>query len=744
VEPKTRAFIRRLGRIPAGWWVVLLTLPALAPLARPGFYLADDGTFHIQRLAALDRAVRAGALYPRWFPELAFGYGHPVLNFYGPLNYYWGLPVTLLGADAALALQLVLATGLVASALSMYLFARLHLERGPALVASAVYAYLPYHLVDLYVRGAMAELLAFVWFPLVLWAFHQLVEGRNRGRLYQVGMASLLLVALLVTHSLSGLIFAPVLASYSVILLVRMADRRAIARVVAALALAMAASAFYWLPVLIESRYVGLGHGVSQGYQDHLLTWGRLFAWDLAYPYPTDAGVARVFPLGLVQVLILAASLLIAFQARPQRWVILLFLVVALISGFMLTTSSLPVWRLLERGIALLQYPWRFQTLLVLATAFLAGALVQGLTRPTSWNRLAVASLIIVVTGVWALARLSIVPESPDPSIEAMWQMDRDHGQVGTTWTGEYLPIWVSEQRWALSHPVGQPVPGGTTLPPGQFKLTGVGHTRFKVDYVADQDTSLVLHQFYYPGWRAVSQGGHGSYDGRAAGVLGLAAFELPPGSDVLMVRLEHTPSQRWGTLISLVVSLAMAMGIGIRSRRPVAGSRIVPLVLAASYLLLAVVLVASLLWPNGTLRNTLQVNANLEDTVELLAFSPSLTAYSPGDRVEVTLYWRALGKLDRDYKAFVHMTDAAVTYQPAQHDGDPGGGFSPTTRWLAGELVPDSHRLELPSDLTPGNYLLWAGMYEYDTVRNLEIVAAEVPTSGNRVLLGEIEVTAP
>jgi hypothetical protein len=32
--------------------------------------------------------------------------------------------------------------------------------------------------------------------------------------------------------------------------------------------------------------------------------------------------------------------------------------------------------------------------------------------------------------------------------------------------------------------------------------------------------------------------------------------------------------------------------------------------------------------------------------------------------------------------------------------------------------------------------------MYEYETVRNLEVLSADVPHPGNRVLVGEIEVT--
>jgi hypothetical protein len=57
---------------------------------------------------------------------------------------------------------------------------------------------------------------------------------------------------------------------------------------------------------------------------------------------------------------------------------------------------------------------------------------------------------------------------------------------------------------------------------------------------------------------------------------------------------------------------------------------------------------------------------------------------------------------------------------------------------------VPDTHHVTLPAELAAGRYLLWAGMYEYDTLRNLDVLSAGVPVADNRVLLGEIEVVAP
>ena len=167
-------------------------------------------------------------------------------------------------------------------------------------------------------------------------------------------------------------------------------------------------------------------------------------------------------------------------------------------------------------------------------------------------------------------------------------------------------------------------------------------------------------------------------------------------------------------------------------------------LALAMPYLLLASVLLGSLAMPNGYLRSPEAVNANLADLVRLQAFDLAGERYRPGDTVSVTLYWIALDGLAEDYKAFVHLTDTGLTRQPAQHDGDPGGGYTPTTRWVPGELVPDRHALPLPDDLPPGRYQVWAGMYAFSSGQNLDVVSSDLPHDGRRVLLAEIEVVGP
>ena len=72
----------------AVWILAGVALPLALYAATASWPDTPDGLFHLQRVRALAEALRVGVLYPRWFPDFAFGYGYPVLNFYAPAFYY--------------------------------------------------------------------------------------------------------------------------------------------------------------------------------------------------------------------------------------------------------------------------------------------------------------------------------------------------------------------------------------------------------------------------------------------------------------------------------------------------------------------------------------------------------------------------------------------------------------------------------------------------------------------------------
>lgn len=240
-----------------GYLIVLgLSLPVLWPLVGPTYLSSHDGLHHLYRLLDLDWSIRGGALYPRWMPNMGFGYGYAILNYYAPLSYYIAEVFKVLGAGYIDSIKLTYAVGFLTSGVTMYLFTKEHLGRVPAILAGAVYVYLPYHLADGYVRGALAEFLAFPLLPLILWCFYKLIRQK---RLQYIAWSALSLGGLIVTHNLMTLIFAPLLVAYIGFIWFEERDRRILGYAVLALLLAFGLGAFYWLPGFVESKWARLG-----------------------------------------------------------------------------------------------------------------------------------------------------------------------------------------------------------------------------------------------------------------------------------------------------------------------------------------------------------------------------------------------------------------------------------------------------------------------------------------------------
>jgi hypothetical protein len=721
-------------------WLFLL-LPALTPLLRPGFFVSDDGRFHVYRIAALADAWREGVLHPRLFPDFGFGYGQAVLNFYSPLSYWPGALLSLLGMSPTVAFQWTVALGFVLAALAAYGYVRSLWGPTAGVLAALVYTYLPYHLADAYTRGALPEHFAFIFPPLILWAYTSAFQvgeektdrPRTADRNSQFAIRKWLLLGslawagLVLTHNLTTLLMA--LAAIPHLLLLAAWSRRwdRLIWAVLSLLLAMGLSAAYWLPVLAESGGVGIGVGPSQGFVNHLLAPGDLLTRAPIYPYRDASGLALVYPLSWLTPLLLAAGMGALLWRRVQpgnRMIVGYHLALALVAAAMITTLALAVWLPLTPLLGHLQYPWRFLVLEGVGLMVCAGLLPVLLPRLPGWV------WALGLTGLLALVSLPGLPMQPLelPAAQAwspqrMWQEDADTGQVGATWTGEFLPATVTEQRWAL----GRPREGATDTPPFSpmpaVRVDAVGHSRMTVAVDTAIPLDLRLHQFAPPGWNAQIDGVAAPVG--ATGEMGLATVAVPSGSHRVDFYFGPTTARRLGAGVALL-AVAIWTLLGWRS-----GLRVATGLLAGGALILALNG-----WGLGVVeRMPHPVQARLGDTALLIGYE---TAPALGERaLDVTLYWFALRDTGANLNVFVHLlgADGGVA---AQHDGAPVGGFTPTSRWRAGEIIPDTHRILLPPEIGPGGYGLKAGIYDPVTVTNLPV---QPSTPDNRVDLGSVTV---
>ena len=150
-------------------FVFLISLLPLFNLITPGLPVTHDGLDHVVRIANFYQSLTEGILIPRWAGNLNWGYGHPILMFLYPLPSYFASLFHFFGFSYIDSLKLVFASSYVFSGIFMYLWLKEFLGDRPAIVGSILYLFAPYRFVDLYVRGALGEHVAFVFIPLVLY-----------------------------------------------------------------------------------------------------------------------------------------------------------------------------------------------------------------------------------------------------------------------------------------------------------------------------------------------------------------------------------------------------------------------------------------------------------------------------------------------------------------------------------------------------------------------------------------------
>jgi hypothetical protein len=118
-------------------------------------------------------------------------------------------------------------------------------------------------------------------------------------------------------------------------------------------------------------------------------------------------------------------------------------------------------------------------------------------------------------------------------------------------------------------------------------------------------------------------------------------------------------------------------------------------------------------------------LKARFGDNIELLglrrtsAAGQSVIDITPGQPLAVDLIWQATALIEADYTLTVQLLDSQEQVR-AQHDGMPLAGAAPTGSWAAGEIVPETVRLDIPVEVGPGPHHLLLAFYRFETGQRL------------------------
>lgn len=541
--------IKLLKKIPIIFIIGILILPTYFRLIRPGFFPMHDD-LQAFRVYEMDKCYTDLQIPCRWVPDAGYQYGYPQFNYYPPLPYYLGAILHRVGIQYIDTVKILFVLGYILSAVTMYILVKtITKNKWSGIIASLVYSYIPYKAVEVYVRGALSEFWAQIFFPLVLWAIYKLIESGKTKYLIWMGLSVFFLMT---THVLMTMIFVPIAVLWALYWLFQSRWKNLFKIILGGL-LGFGLSAFFILSVLFERQFVHT-EGLLSGYFDyrqHFVSLYKLFI-SREWGYGSSGFPNEILNLsiGIVQWicgLVIAPILAILTFKKNKRLSFLIFgtVIVSLFTIFMIHMKSSFIWAHIPI-LWYMQFPWRFLAISIFLLCLLVG-LVSNLAGRYKY----IFGIVIVIASI-ILTINYFVPKT--------WLNITDADKFsGDSWEKQltisifdYLPIYA-------------------TLPPIN-KAPSVpevleGNVRF-LDYSkgsdfqhgildASRESLIRVPLFDFPGMEVKIDGKivpHINNDCRNEKFCyGLITFSVPKGQHKIEIGLKDTPVRKIGNTLTLI-----------------------------------------------------------------------------------------------------------------------------------------------------------------------------------------------
>lgn len=539
------------------FWIILtlvFIIPTFYQLIRPGFFFMQDD-LQAMRVHQMFRCFQDFQIPCRWVPDMGYQYGYPQFLYYPPSVYYLGAFMHLFGIQIIDAVKILFILGYILSTLFMFIFLRAFFNNPlPAFFGALLYTYVPYKALEVYVRGALNEFWSLVFFPLIFWTIYQLI---SKQRFKYVIFLALSIAALMTTHNLMTLIFAPLAALWCISLMIIKKTWKATPKIFLGGILGIGLAAFFTLPLVFEGKYAHLEtlKGGYFDYRQHFVSINRLFISNIWGYGSSGLGHDNNLSLstGQLQWMVALIGLVLSFvflkKQKDIALVVIIFSMVELGVLFMIHQRSSFIWDKLP-FMVYLQFPWRFLTNSIFLLSILGSSSVFFISRIN--KDLAKIFVILILLGIFLLYSPFFRPKQ--------WYNISDKDKFsGSLWERQltisifdYLPIYAKL-------PPNKKAPKLPEILDGEVDFVSYkkGSNYQFGEVVAGKDSIIRLPLLDFPGMTVMVDGKaveHRNNDCRGEEYcFGLITFNLPKGVHLIKVKLEDTQVRTTGNIISVL-----------------------------------------------------------------------------------------------------------------------------------------------------------------------------------------------
>jgi hypothetical protein len=545
--------------------LIVLIIPTFSFLLKPGMYWNMHDDMQPIRQLSFEKCLLDGQIPCRWSPDPGYGYGYPLFNFYPPMPYIVGQFFRFLSFDFITTIKLTAITQTILAAVFMYILASSIFGKLGGLLSALFYSYAPYHALNIYVRGAMNEAWAAVFFPLILYFSRRLILEKRHKHLV---LLSLSLAGLLLSHNPMALTFLPIFAAWvlfwylstfkKINLNLIWQNKKPLIQIILSGLLAVALTSFYTIPVLLETKYVQIESMFSNYYHwsVHFTSLYQLFIssfWgDGASVWGQEDNMS--FMVGYLHwliplvILVLSSFKLLKTKKIKLNLILPIFIgLMALFAAFMTHERSAFIWSMLPI-IQKIQFPWRFLNhsafLFSLSVAALPATLSYFIKSPKIKNGLITA----VILGLIIVNKNYFIPLTSGPITDEQKLSGQSWVYQVTSGIYDYLPKTARVAPQSAAKEFIDDI-----KPKSEYELTGQkrGTDWLFFNIKLTQDSTLTLANLAYPGFTLYQNGQPIKYDIEPE--LGRITVNLPAGNHQLYLKLQNTPTRNIANTISLV-----------------------------------------------------------------------------------------------------------------------------------------------------------------------------------------------
>lgn len=536
-------------KVKVKYWPVLIILALSAliiwPVFLPGYFSHHDD-LQVMRVFEMRKCIEDFQIPCRWVPDMGYGNGFPLFNYYGVLPYYIGAVLSYVLGFIGAAKSLFLIP-LIFGGVSMYLLAKEIAGKWAGLTAATLYLFAPYRSLDTYVRGAIGESFALALIPLV---FYFGIKLARKKTIFNFVRLSLSLGAFLITHNIMTMLFTPLLVLFPIY--IKFVEKsQNIKMLVLSMLLGVGLSAFFVFPAFGEKNLVQTDTLTSfdLDFRAHFVTVRQLFL-DRSWGYgASQSGLNDTisFQIGWPYWWLIILALPMFFKKRKilQLGLTAIFL----LSIFMTHNKSAFIWEKINI-LRYAQFPWRFLSIAIFSASLIGGSSLM--IFADKWQKYLAVLIIILTVG------LNFSYFKPD---KFYFNLTDQQKLSGTLWDEQrragildYLPLGVYEPK--------EPAPTQPKIIQGLAEIKNFSNRSnfWQFNINVKEPTEVEMPVFDFPNWEVYSNGKKISHSND--NLLKRIQFNLTPGNFRITGRLLDTPIRTISNLLTMASLILLIFSI--------------------------------------------------------------------------------------------------------------------------------------------------------------------------------------